>query len=233
MLLRAGGAEPVLLPLTRIAAPLDDEALRAAAAQADRYDWIVFTSVNAVTSLHAALSARGAALSPHTRIAVVGPATAAALHQLGTRAAVIPETFTGAALANTLLEIAPLRGRNVLWPRAEHARTDVSDALRAAGALLSDPIAYRTVAEEGNAAELARRSAAGDIDIITFTAPSAVDAYTAAGAADGVLHAVIGPTTAQALRTRGLAVDIEPVEHTVAALAQAVLSRAVGPGRKS
>ncbi len=53
--LRDLGAEVLLVPMIGIAPPVDETALRHAAAHAASYDWIVFTSVNAVSAFSAAL----------------------------------------------------------------------------------------------------------------------------------------------------------------------------------
>src|SRR5262245_45301624 len=74
--LRALGAEVALLPLLAVVPPLDGLPLERAAAELPLYDWIAFTSANAVDAF---LPLAGGTLPSRLRIAVVGPATAAAL----------------------------------------------------------------------------------------------------------------------------------------------------------
>ena len=50
-LVRAEGGKPVVMPLIRIEAPADSAPLARAAALLSRYDWLVFTSANAVDAL--------------------------------------------------------------------------------------------------------------------------------------------------------------------------------------
>ena len=51
--LRKLGATVILLPVIAIGPPLDSEPLRYAAGHYNVYDWIIFTSVNAVTAFAA------------------------------------------------------------------------------------------------------------------------------------------------------------------------------------
>ncbi|HSJ31680.1 MAG TPA: uroporphyrinogen-III synthase [Longimicrobiales bacterium] len=234
-LLEKAGAVPLLIPLTRILPPRDDAPLRRAVASAGAYEWIIFTSARAVDAF-------GAVAAPDTperlraRIAAVGPATAAAVHALIGRAPdVVPERTTGGGIVPALLEQGPLRGVRVLWPRAETPRPELPAALLAAGALLDDPIAYRTVPDPAAARQLAELAAGGRVDVITFTAPSAVECFADVldeQARPRCLIAVIGPATAQAARAVGLAVHVEPEQPIISALVAALVRhRLHGPAR--
>jgi uroporphyrinogen III methyltransferase/synthase len=219
-LLREAGAVPVLVPLTRVIPPASDAQLRHSLARLSEYHWVAFTSINAVRAVTAMASWEGV----QARIAAVGTATAAAVHALtGREADVIPAEFTASALAGALLASGSLRGTRVLWPRAERSRGELRHALEDAGAVVDDPIAYRTVADRSGAAALAAMARLGQIDTITFTAPSAVDSF--ADASPGSVRcaiAVIGPATAAAARARGLRVHVEPEQHIIPALVRAL-----------
>jgi uroporphyrinogen III methyltransferase/synthase len=218
--LREAGAVPVLVPLTRVVPPASDAQIRRALARLSEYDWVIFTSTNAVR----AVRAMGPWEGVHAGIAAVGSATAAAVHALTGRAAdVIPSDFTASALADALLATGSLRDKRVLWPRAELSRDQLRRALEDAGALVDDPVAYRTVADRSGAAALAAMAGLGEVDAITFTAPSAVDSF--ADASPGSMHcviAVIGPATAAAARARGMRVHVEPEQHIIPALVRAL-----------
>ena len=224
-LLERAGAVPVVIPLTRILPPVDDGPLRRAVANADAYDWIIFTSARAVRAF-------GAVVAPElpgrlrARIAAVGPATAAAVHALTGRAPdVVPERSTGASIVPALLEHGPVRHARVLWPRAETPRPELPAALLDAGVALDDPIAYRTLPDPAAARHLADLAVAGRIDAITFTAPSAVECLADAldqRARPRCLVAVIGPATADAARARGFEVHVEPEQPIISALVTAL-----------
>jgi uroporphyrinogen-III synthase len=234
--LRQLGARPVLLPLIAVRPPEDRRALEQAAARLASYDWIVFTSANAVRSL-AEVLARTAGTAAGARIpliAAVGTATAAAVAtSLGWRADVVPEEYTGGSLTPAMEALAPLRGARVLWPRAAIAREALPRDLAAAGAVLDDPPAYETVADPVVARELARQVACGDIDVLTFTSPSAVSSFAAQspGVGDAIV-AVIGPATAATARQNGLPVHVEPQQHTISALIEALVQYLQAGGGK-
>ena len=234
-LLEKAGALPVFFPLTRILPPGDDAPLRRAVADAAAYDWIIFTSARAVHAF-AAIAAPETPGRLRARIAAVGPATAAAVHALTGRAPdVVPERNTGAGIVPALLERSPLRDVRVLWPRAETPRPELPAALLAAGALLDDPIAYRTQPDPAAARQLAELAAGGRVDVITFTAPSAVECFADVldeQAPPRCLIAVIGPATAEAARAVGLEVHVEPEQPIISALVAALVRyRLHGPAR--
>jgi uroporphyrinogen III methyltransferase/synthase len=116
----------------------------------------------------------------------------------------------------------------VLVPRAAEGRPELVDGLRAAGAEVVAPVAYRTVlAAPGSLAALGTLLAAGRIDAVTFASPSAVHGVVAglgadAGLLGGVLLGAIGPTTAEALRAAGFTARVVPDLHTAEALADGV-----------
>jgi uroporphyrinogen-III synthase len=229
--LREGGADVVEVPLSVITEAADAAPLRAAAAALLSYDWVAFTSANAVRFLAAAFPPGQPPALPtagiRPLIAAVGPATAAGvLEELRWTADVVPREYTGGAVAAAMGAVRSLQGARVLWPRAEHPREELPAALASAGALVDAPVAYRTVIDEAAAQRLAGMMARGEVDVVTLTAPSAVQALaSAAPSLDGILFAAIGTSTAEAARSAGLPVHIIPAEHTIPALAAAVLHR--------
>ncbi|MBR9989106.1 MAG: uroporphyrinogen-III synthase [Gemmatimonadetes bacterium] len=229
-LLASAGAEPVVIPLTRVTPSGDDAPLTTALAELDRYDWIVFTSPRAVRAVAALVTEWP---GERLRIAVVGPATAAAARALiGRDADCVSATPGGAGVVPAMREYGILRDRHVLWPRAESSRPDVARDLAREGAIFDDPIAYRTVTDAAAGRRLAGMVAAGDVDVVTFTAPSAVDCFAdSAGHAGRCTIAVIGPTTAAAVRARGLPVDVESPQPAMTALVDALVQYREGTFR--
>jgi uroporphyrinogen-III synthase len=220
-LLRRAGAAVVLLPLTRTLRPEDEAPLRRALAHLRRYDWIVFTSPRAVRATGIA----GPWAAARVRIAAVGPSTASAIRSLtGRDPDAVPKRYAGDAIVPAMLEHGSLRGSAVLWPRAEQARPELREALAEAGAVLDDPVAYRTAADLKAGEKMAALAAAGELDAITFAAPSAVDCFADAGGTvpAGCTIAVIGPATAAAARARGLPVHVEPQQPIISALVAAL-----------
>jgi uroporphyrinogen III methyltransferase/synthase len=220
------GAEVLWLPTIGIEAPLDSAPLRAAAAVASSYDWIVFTSANAVRRFFAA---RGedvpdAAPLEGVRICAVGPATARAVEQEGAHVHVVPAEFVGEGVVSALVAHGLVEGDRVLFPRAERTRAVVPTSLREIGAEVTEVVAYRTVPEASKAAKLRRLLDRGEVDFLTFTSSSAVQSFTRmVGVEVGRAKvASIGPITSATARASGLTVDIEADPYTSSGLAAAI-----------
>ncbi len=212
------GTTVLQLPTIRIADPADGgEGLRAAAENVGDYEWVVFTSVNAVERF-VPLLGRPPATGP-ARVAAIGAGTAGALAGAGLHVDLVPERFVAEALLEAFPE--PCGRRRVLLPRAAVAREVLPDGLRAAGWVVDVVEAYRTERASPSVESLAAAAAA---DAITFTSASSVGSYLdAAGmAAVPPVVACIGPVTAAAAKERGLGVDVVAEAHTLKALAEAL-----------
>ena len=228
--LRALGARAVEVPAIRIADPADGgAALRRGVEgiRAGRYAWVVLTSPNAVGRLCELLP--DGRLWAGTRIAAIGPGTAAALAGFRLVADLVPDRF----VAEALLEVfppAPAPGAGpaaVLMPRAAVARDVLPEGLAAAGWSVEVVEAYRTERAEIAEGVLADAAAA---DAICFTSSSTVTNYLATAGAGSVppVVACIGPVTAATARAAGLSVTVEAAEHTIDGLVTALVG-ALGP----
>lgn len=223
--LRAAGAEPVLVPLIELLPPRDGgAALAEAAGGLARYDWLVVTSANGVKRLAAAIG--DGEFPPTLRVAAIGPATAAALAEVGAVVSLLPERFVAESLVDAF---PPPGGRDgagqVLLVRAEVARDVVPVGLRAKGWSVDVVAAYR--AHPRVLAET-ERAAAATCDTVIFTSPSVVEAFCDQPQPLPVpaTVAVIGPVTASAARRRNLTVHIEAGEHTIEGLVAALVAHA-------
>ena len=198
--LRALGAEVVETPAIRLEEG-DLTALRAAAAAVGSYDWVLFTSVNAVERFLPLLRDSRALTG---KVAAIGPGTADALRGWHVDPDVVPDD----AVAESLLGALPADPQRALLPRAAVARDVLPDGLRARGWTVDVIDAYRAVACE---------PAAVDADAITFLSSSAVNAYLDANGTDRLpsVVACIGPITAQTARDRGVTVHVEAAQHSI------------------
>jgi uroporphyrinogen III methyltransferase/synthase len=229
------GAAVIELPVIAIADPPDGgRALRAEAARAGTYDWIVFTSSNAVERF-VDLLRDGRALGS-ARLAAVGRATARALAARRLVADLVPDDETAEGLVAAMSVAPATASRRVLFPRAVAAREVLAAGLRRNGWEVTEVDAYRTVpagAAEGVGDE--ELDGASASDVITFTSPSTVERYAelAGQRRPPPVVACIGPVTADAARRAGFRVDVVAVEHSadglVEALAAYVATRAGEP----
>lgn len=223
--LTALGAEPVLIPTIQLAPPTSYDALDTAIAAIETFDWLLFTSANAVEVFAQRRAARP--ISKRLGIAAIGPATARALTAVGLKPDVLPPQAIAESFAESLLPHAEA-GERMLLIRAEQARDHLPDTLLAAGADLTIAPAYRTVIPGESTASLRNLFAAQPPDAITFTSSStATNFFTLLEAAQlilpaGIALASIGPITSQTLRDLGHPPTIEAAAATTQSLIEAL-----------
>jgi uroporphyrinogen III methyltransferase/synthase len=226
--LRELGAEVIEMPATQVAR-LDLAPLRAEIGRLSQYDWLIFTSQNAISIFWEQLLGEGrdARALANLKIAAVGPATAGALLEHGIAVDVLPSRFVAEGLLEALQSRSDVTGKKVLYVTAEGARETLPDGLREMGAEVKLAEAYRSIVDGAGAEKLARAIEAGRVDLVTFTSASAVRGYVEAVGEDLALRvpaASIGPQTSEALRETGIEVKGEAEESTLDGLAAAVIS---------
>ncbi|HVX41953.1 MAG TPA: uroporphyrinogen-III C-methyltransferase [Gemmatimonadaceae bacterium] len=231
--LAAAGAEVLEMPATRIE-PLVAAPLATAISRLREYGWVIFTSQNAVRIFWEALRAasRDARALAGVKVAAVGSATAAALLDCGIAVDLTPERFVAEGLLDALRERRDVRGVRVLYAAAEGARETLQEGLEELGAVVERMTLYRSVPDGTGAAELRERLLRGEVDLVTFTAPSTVNAFVQAvgpEAAARARAASIGPVTSDAARAAGLEVVVEAGESTIPGLVQAICDH-MAPG---
>jgi len=215
--LAALGAEVILAPMIGIAPPADPAPLAEAIAQIDRYDWIVFTSTNAVRALgHQTCKAR---------VATVGAATREFAERHGWTVEVTPESYVAEALVEALGSKS-VRGKRVLIPAAAVTRDVVPEELTRRGAIVDLVEAYRNV-RPTESQELAKRVFAVPFpDWITFASSSAVENLASVVPIDTLCQskiASIGPITSKTLREHNLPVTVEAEPYSVTGLVKAIV----------
>lgn len=225
------GAEVIEAPTIDIAEPESWESVDHAIRRVAGFDWLVLTSANGVSALADRLD--GLRLDARhlagPRIAVIGQATADALHEhLSLRADLIPPRAVAESLAEELISRHEIAGKRVLLLRARDARSALPSQLRGAGAHVEDIAIYQTTITDALPDEAIAAFEAGRVDWVTFTSSST--ARNLVGLLgdrrawlDGVKTASIGPVTSATLRELGLAVTIESPEAQIGALVGAMI----------
>ena len=228
------GAEAIEAPMIRIEPPEDDGPLTQAARDVRSFDWIVFTSANAVDAFMTALLAVAHDIRELAgpQLCTVGSGTAERLARYGIRVDLLPDEFHAEAVVAALTASGAVEGARVLLPRADIGRDVIADGLRSAGATVTDVVAYRTVLEEAQQDEgpdVYRMLLDQTIDVVTFTSPSAVKNFTsiygveqATDLLKNTVVAAIGPVTADAVIQLGIPVAVTPAVSTVPALVDAI-----------
>lgn len=242
-LLREAGAEPVEFPVIKIVphtGTTDLDALsrlpgmiQHAEASASPFDWVVFTSANAVYAVSEWLESRerDARAFGRARVAAIGPATADALKErMGLRADFVPSQFVAEAVVAEWPE-QDMTSQRVLLPRAKEARELLPDRLTAMGAIVEVVTAYETVRDAGAAEVIRAQLQEGKIDAITFTSSSTVKNFIdsigsecIATCLSGVLIACIGPITADTAREMGITPSSTAEAYTIPGLVDSLIT---------
>ena len=228
--LRREGAVPVELPTLEIVPIASEEDLEAMSQrlEAREYSWCLLTSANAVEFVMSHFERRGRdGRLFNCSLAALGSATAASLRRHGLRPDLIASEFTSAGLMDAMRQ-AGVGGR-VLLPRAEGGNPALVDGLRAAGCEVDEVVLYesRPPAEaDPEAVQLLRD---GRIDVVTFASSSSVHNLASLLEDDFRLVAdcvigCIGPVTAATVHGYGFSVGVEPAEHTIPALVDALVA---------
>jgi uroporphyrinogen III methyltransferase / synthase len=226
------GGAVVEFPTIEIQPPEDFAAFDAAIENIERYDWLIFTSVNSVAPFLARLrrsgKAPGALASTH--VAAIGPETAQRLSSAGLTVSLVPERYQAEGILDAV-KPELMKGKRVLIPRAAEAREVLPETLRSWGAAVDVVIAYRTALARADVAPLVDLLRRGGIDVITFTSSSTVknfirlfDGKNLAEIAGRSAIACIGPITARTVEECGGRPAIVAEEFTTAGLTRAIVA---------
>jgi len=229
--LRGYGSVPEEVPTISVEPPRNplqmDKAIRGLVE--GRYEWIAFTSVNAVKAVREKFDEYGldARAFSGLKIAAVGEKTAAAIEAWGLRADLVP---SGEQSAAGLLEDWPPYDdvldpiNRVFLPRADIATETLVAGLLDLGWEVDDVTAYRTVRATPPPAPVREAIKTGKFDAVVFTSSSTVrNLVGIAGKPHAsTIIAVIGPATAKTAEEHGLRVDVLAPKPSVEAVVDAL-----------
>ena len=233
--LESYGANVIVCPTIEIAEPESYERLDEAIDHLYGYDWLIFTSANAIDFFLRRLNTRGLKVEDldELKVCAIGQASADKLRDAHVHVDVIPSQAIAEGVFDALSEFVggheQLHGLNILLPRAAVGRDYLPKALEDAGARVDVVTAYRTVVPEN--LDRGRLSAmlAGGADCIAFTSSSTVknlallfDTDDLSKILSGVTIAVIGEVTGETAVAHGLKPDIKPDQSTVEDLALSI-----------
>ena len=236
------GAKVLSCPTIEIKEPESYERLDEAIDHLYGYDWLIFTSTNAVDFFMRRLTFLNHDISDldELQVCAIGEATATHLRDAHVRVDVVPTQAKAEGVFETLSEFVggeeKLLGVNFLLPRAAVARDLLPRALENAGARVDIVTTYRTTIPEDLDRGKLSAMLAGSADCIAFTSSSTVrnlallfDTHDLSNVLAGLTIACIGNVTAATAAEYGLTVDIQPAEFNVKELAKAIAEYYSGP----
>ncbi|HXX99759.1 MAG TPA: uroporphyrinogen-III synthase [Candidatus Limnocylindrales bacterium] len=228
--LQEQGAVPVVLPLVAFGPPEDTSRLDEAIRQLALYDWIFFTSQNAIRALQERCQLLRVDLARATRgtnIAAVGPATAECAEAAGLYVSYVATKHQGVSLAEELAD--QVDASHVLLPRSDKANPELVESLNRLGAHVTEVVAYRTIrpgnADRIRAEEVFREGA----DAVLFFSPSAAHHLQEILGDEKFLEfsrralfAAIGPVTGEALHACKVVRVLQARDTAVSAVIEAL-----------
>jgi uroporphyrinogen III methyltransferase/synthase len=229
--LRSYGAVPQVVPTIAVEPPRAPQQMERAikGLVTGRYQWIAFTSANAVRAVREKLEEYGldARAFAGIKVAAVGEQTAAALGEFGIKPDLVPEaeqSSEGLAAAWPPYDDVLDPINRVLLPRADIATETLVARLTELGWETEDVTAYRTVRAAPPPAPIREAIKGGGFDAVLFTSSSTVrNLIGIAGKPHAVTAvAVIGPQTARTAAEYGLRVDVTAPRASATALVDAL-----------
>jgi uroporphyrinogen III methyltransferase/synthase len=223
------GADVLEIPTIRIVPlPLAEPQRKKLAGLSECYDWLVFTSPNAVELFFAEffkIQTDVRALGP-VKIAAVGPATSRKIAELHLRVELQPEIFTSEKLAEAFAD-QEIAGKRFCVPQGRLADPLLANHLRAAGGKVEEWVMYDTQPETGDATGARDRYLRQGAHAIVFTSSSTAENWYA-------LHLEpepgmprpraisMGPVTSATLRKLGHENIAEAPQATVESLVETI-----------
>ena len=224
--LRAAGFEPIFFPVIEIQPIKENVALERAFSKLDCYDWLIFTSVNAVDVVFEQRFPIKIGHGFGVKCAAIGPKTAEALQARGITPDLIPDEYVAESI---LPGLGDLRGKWVLLPRAEIARKALPAAICEAGGIAHEIAVYKTLPAQPDPGGIAALKSG--VEFITLTSSSTVTNFAAIVRQHGLdpqslpgnpLFACIGPITEHTAREEGLTNLVVAREYTTEGLIEAI-----------
>ena len=142
-LIQQHGGETVAFPVIDIRPPADAPALQAALCALAEVDLAIFVSVHAVDSVAGQLARRRLRIPHSTRVAAVGPKTAAHCAQAAIAVDFVPGARIDSEGLLDALRDFQAAGKRVLIFRGQSGRETLAEGLRARGATVRHIESYR------------------------------------------------------------------------------------------
>lgn len=229
VLLKEIGADVITMPMIKIVPTSDYSPLDSAIEQLERYDWIIFTSVNGVKFFFARLREKKKDVRElkGIKIMAIGPGTKGEIEKQNISVDAMPEKFIAESVVSLFGE--DIKNKKVLLPRAKVARDVIPLELKKKGAHVDVVTAYETVLPELTTEKIVELFNERKIDVLTFTSSSTVRNFVRLAGADNikvllkdVRIACIGPATEKTAKEYGINADIVPEKYTMDDLVDAI-----------
>jgi uroporphyrinogen-III synthase len=222
------GVEIVYLPTIKIISRTESEEIKNILAKSYDYDYIIFTSGNAVEVFHQAVQKYNLDLS-HCKIAVVGSSTAEKCRGLGFYVHIIPEEFSAKGLIRKF-SFFDLNGKRILIPGSSLSSEDLRIGLAEFGANVTFLPIYDVADIDLNEIENELTNIKTIVpDVFVFTSPSSfqnflkiLNVVNIESYFENKIVCAIGTTTEEAIKENNVTVNIVPNVFSIDGVVDAI-----------
>jgi len=153
--------------------PRDDDAIKLSLTNLDRFQWVVFISVNAVNFALKANSGK-IGYTESVRFAAVGKSTAQAMKIAGLPVDLMPENGYNSEALLAMPQLQQVEGQNFLIVRGEGGREQLATTLRSRGAAVNYLEVYKRIIPRIDSSPVMELLAQHRLDVITVTSAEAL-----------------------------------------------------------
>jgi uroporphyrinogen III methyltransferase/synthase len=223
------GCKVLNVPTIRITEPDDPDNIRNGLKNLSAFEWIIFTSANAVRYFFEFKNIDNDDIQK-IKIACIGKKTAEVLKSFSLESQLIPDIFSNQGLLDKI-QLFDIRGKHILLPVSNAATDELQKGLQALGVHVKRIEVYKNMPHRDSQWDTIYEKMDNNlIDCIAFYSPSALNAFAELIGENGIslindkkiAIAVVGYATARAARENNFHPDIIPTvsddEHFVEAL---------------
>ncbi len=226
------GAEVISFPTIAIVPTDDWDEFDNVIIHHNEIDFIIFTSVHAVTIFNERLSALNLTIDyDNLLIIAVGKKTASACKSNNIPVNIIPDDFNSLGIIKSIEHI-DLHDKTILIPRSAIGREELPIELEKRGANVKSITVYNvTLPAPDTLKKSVEAIESQKPDLFIFTSPSTFNNFLEIVKVDfpdqyfnDYLIAAIGPTTKEAIESKGVPVNIMPSEYTIEGLTESIIN---------
>lgn len=222
------GAEIIYFPTIKIIPTYNSLDLTELVLGTVHYDYIIFTSPNAV-EVFAQLASEYKPDFSRTKVAVVGNSTADVCREHGIYIHIIPQEFSSKGLLNKFSSL-DIKEKNILLPVSSIAGQELQNGLVELGAKVTRLNIYDTVTNNKDNLQVELDYIVKNKpDLFAFTSPSSYNGFIKIlnledyqNYFQGKIICAIGTTTEDAIRNSGVTVNIVPGNFSLRGISEAI-----------
>lgn len=224
--LKCLGANVIQIPVIKISPPKSYKQLDSAIRNIETFEWVIFTSANAVKYFLARFKKikRDIKQIRKIKIAAIGESTKTALEEKNLDVHFVPTKFNSETFVKEFPKKHLLTNRKILIPKSNIGRDFIENELKKLNANVVTCVTYRNEKIRKLPENIKKILKKEKIDLLVFTSPSTVENFFALNLKPREPKiASIGPATSEALKKVGYKADIVAKNSTIKCLVDSIV----------